>query len=48
MLRGGPQAPALPGWVLVAAVQGPRDRGEATAVYRRQAAAAAGTGAPAR
>lgn len=37
-LRGAPPAPA--GWVLAATAQGPRDREEALAVYRRQAATA--------
>ena len=41
-------APAAPdGWMLVAAVQRPTDRGEITAIYRRQASATA-AGAPAR
>lgn len=38
-VRGRELPPAPPGWVLLATVQGPRDRDEATAVYRRQASA---------
>lgn len=51
-VRVRPAPAPLPGWQLVATAQGPRDRDEATAIYRRQdsaAAAAAGTtAAPAR
>lgn len=38
-VRGRIVPPAPPGWRVVATVQGPRDRDEATAVYRRQAVA---------